>query len=1681
MESLLLFIGRSSREWAEMRGIDFLARQTFGRSFVKSCGQIRFLRGSARVVFLIAGALLMACVSVAAQSAGSPAPQFGPARQSNPARQPNPVRQSGSRGLRNASPGTHPGEPVPPRVAQAQRFLARRGLKPGQRIAQRYRRGQLQSWLQPAAGFGLAAASTNSSAATWQALGPTAVLTSNYGLVTGRISSIALDPSDPTGNHAYIGTTGGGVWVTANAAVSNPSLIAFTPLTDTVGALDSADDASISIGAVAVEPGGTGVVLAGTGDPNDMLDSYYGAGILRSTDGGATWTLIQRSHDLEDGLSLQDYKFVGEGFAGFAWGAPNTGLVVAAVSQAYEGMLVNAEQPEYSYEGLYYSQNAGATWHLATITDGSGEIVQGPMDAFVAPDGNAATAVVWNPVRQLFIAAVRYHGFYESADGATWTRLANQPSLGIATNLCPYNAGQMGSIDCPIYRAALAVNPVSGDTFAWSVDGNNQDQGLWQDSCAISGNLCSNGALTFAKQWNTTQLDASTNEGAATILNGNYDLTLAAVPSQQDTLVLAGDNDLWKCSLAMGCQWRNTTNSNSCMSAQVAEFTHALAWNAANPEEILVGNDGGLWRSIDAIGESGAACSSTDASHFQNLNGGLGSLAEVESMSAIGTSPYTMMAGLGVNGTAGVKGTEAQADWPQILSGYGGPVAIDTTDPENWYVNASYGVDIYLCSQTTPCTPSDFGSSPVVGDSDVSHDSEGMSSPAPFLVDPLDSTQLLVATCRLWRGPASGAGWTTANAVTPILDTGVNDFPCAGDALIRSMAAMALPGGSEIVYLGMYGGDNGGGLLPGHVLSIQINLSSSSPAVIADLTFNPVMNDDNSFNQFEYDISSLYIDAHDPTGNTLYVTVAAFQSPGQPVQTVYRTTDGGQHWYDLMSNLPDGPVNGVVIDPNSANVAYLATDQGVYFTSNVAICAQAPSVCWSPFGSGLPGAPVVALSASPLGSTTQSLAAATYGRGIFIAPLFTAGTGNTTVLVSPRDLTFGSVVVGASSGGETVTIENTGALPLLATLIETSGDFTETDNCANQSIPAGSVCTIQVLFSPSSIGERTGTLTFYANVYGGQLQVDLSGTGSATGAVTLSPNPLSFGQVEVGSSQSLSVSVANASSTSIPITSISTTGPFSIGQNSCGTTALGAGVVCQIQVSFSPTASGAASGTLTLISGAGTQMIALTGTGLGAPTDTLSPLSLTFAGTQIGQVSSAQAVTLTNTGGVPLTGISVTASSGFEVSNGCTTQLAANSSCSLEVQFAPTTTGSQNGSLTVTDSLTTQTVGLSGVGFAPGVISVSPSSLTFSNQQPGVASSPQTIIVSNTGGVPIANLDFAFTGAAAANYSLGAVTCGASLAVGKNCAAQVVFTPTGVGSVTAALGISSSTIGVQAVSVPLNGSGTITGGLTVSPSNVVFGVSGLAQSSGSQIVTLTNSTATAIPAISLAVTGPFALATNTCAGGLAVAASCAISVVFSPTVAGPASGTLTISSAALALPIPVPLTGTGFSYTFTTEATSSQSVAAGQTANYTLDITPSGAQAVFSIACGTLPQYASCALNPTTETLNSGVAGNVEVNISTGDATSSKLEPVSGWHAAPLLCGLLLLPFALARRRRFLLLAVLACILGSGVTACTSSGGGTGGSPPVQGHTTPAGTYSIQVNALANGVSQSVTLTLTVD
>src|ERR1700761_3179948 len=342
----------------------------------------------------------------------------------------------------------------------------------------------------------------SSLSAPWQAVGPNQIASIAYGNVTGRVTAIAIDPADATGNTVYLGTTGGGVWKSTNAAGPAAS-VSFVPLTDTLPVFSAnagtAAIPSLSIGAISVQ---SGVVLAGTGDPNDASDSFYGSGLLRSADGGLTWTLIQNS---QDGLA-GNHLFSGLGFAGFAWSSTTAGTVVAAVSQAAEGVVVNAPDMTNSVMGLYYSTDSGVTWHMSTIMDGS-QAVQTPLPSGGDLGGRAATAVVWNPIRQRFYAAIRYHGYYESVDGVTWTRLAHQPGTGLTTTACPTAPGTTGSAACPIFRGALAVQATTGDIFALTVDANNRDQGLWQDACAPSGSSCTNTTVAFGKQLPSSSLE----------------------------------------------------------------------------------------------------------------------------------------------------------------------------------------------------------------------------------------------------------------------------------------------------------------------------------------------------------------------------------------------------------------------------------------------------------------------------------------------------------------------------------------------------------------------------------------------------------------------------------------------------------------------------------------------------------------------------------------------------------------------------------------------------------------------------------------------------------------------------------------------------------------------------------------------------------------------------------------------------------------------------------------------------------------------------------------------------------------------------------------------------------------------------------------------------------------------
>ena len=213
--------------------------------------------------------------------------------------------------------------------------------------------------------------------------------------------------------------------------------------------------------------------------------------------------------------------------------------------------------------------------------------------------------------------------------------------------------------------------------------------------------------------------------------------------------------------------------------------------------------------------------------------------------------------------------------------------------------------------------------------------------------------------------------------------------------------------------------------------------------------------------------------------------------------------------------------------------------------------------------------------------------------------------------------------------------------------------------------------------------------------------------GGGTPSATLSPTSLTFASQNVGTtSAAQAITLSNGGTAALSISSIATSGDYAQ-TNNCGTS-LAAGANCTISVTFTPTASGTRTGTLTVTDNAANspQTASLTGTGAssGTPSASLSPTSLTFASQVVGTTSAAQNITLSNGGTAALSISGIGISGDFAQSNNCGTSLAAGANCTINVTFKPTATGTRTGTLSVTDNATgsPQTASLTGTGAAAG-------------------------------------------------------------------------------------------------------------------------------------------------------------------------------------------------------------------------------------------------------------------------------------------------------------------------------------------------------------------------------------------
>jgi hypothetical protein len=204
----------------------------------------------------------------------------------------------------------------------------------------------------------------------------------------------------------------------------------------------------------------------------------------------------------------------------------------------------------------------------------------------------------------------------------------------------------------------------------------------------------------------------------------------------------------------------------------------------------------------------------------------------------------------------------------------------------------------------------------------------------------------------------------------------------------------------------------------------------------------------------------------------------------------------------------------------------------------------------------------------------------------------------TTATVAPGSLTFANQTLGTSSAAQSIVVTNTGANPITVSAVTPVGDFAQTNNCTTAPVPIEGSCTINVTFSPTVGGNRSGTLTISDNAQGNPHIVSLSGTGMA-GVAHLSASSLDFTALTVGTASSVqTITVTNSGNGVLTIASVRTTGDFAQ-TNNCSSVAADGGT-CAIQLTFTPTSSGTRTGTLILTDTAvdSPQSVSLVGSGI---------------------------------------------------------------------------------------------------------------------------------------------------------------------------------------------------------------------------------------------------------------------------------------------------------------------------------------------------------------------------------------------------------------------------------------------------------------------------------------------------
>jgi hypothetical protein len=745
----------------------------------------------------------------------------------------------------------------------------------------------------------------------------------SYGHVAGRTNVIAIDPVTP--NVAYLGSDGGGVWKTTNCCSTSTT---WTTVTDEPAL------STIAIGDITLDPNDHNVVYAGTGDLRFGSFSFGAAGVLKSTDQGATWALLG-----------------GNVFNNIYTQPPGAFPQYQAIGKVRVDPRNSNKVVVGTKTGVFFSYDAGASWTGPCLPDAFPNQRQDVTGLLVADNGTSTDLYAAVGARgfatpvQANLDQNGANGIYRTtvpASGcpASWT-LVSTPANGWPAGTgggTPFPTNTLGRID--VAMAPSNRNVIYAQVQAIAAGGGTQQGGqlgVWRTT---------DGGTTWAQRSGVAGLTGGDGD-----YNQNwYDQGLAVDPNNPD-VVYMDSHDIWRTTdggttfVDLTCGYAGGTS--------VHVDNHALAFVPGSSSVLLAGSDGGAYVTTNANAPSPSFTQISD------------SLSTIEFYSGDITADFATSASPGINAGAQDNGSSVfvwsagnpgPALWQMRRGGDGMFARIEPKLGLRWYQesqNGSMGV-----STTGPLG----GQAGATG---------GWTADTRSFVFPyeLDKFNCPGATCdhmiagstRVWETLTGAIPSSSWRAASPNLTKGT----LGNRSFINQLAFSFTDTTVAIV------GTNDGNVQYG------FNLGQAVPAATwVDVTAaNAVLP-----NRPILDVAT---DPLVPT--TGYAAVGGFDAntpatPGHVFQVVCTANCASSTWTNKTGNLPDVPADSIMPNPRFPQQVFVGTDWGLYFTNDI---TQNPPV-WARFQQGLPNAMIWDMSVDR-GFTT--LAVFTRSRGAYAWPL----------------------------------------------------------------------------------------------------------------------------------------------------------------------------------------------------------------------------------------------------------------------------------------------------------------------------------------------------------------------------------------------------------------------------------------------------------------------------------------------------------------------------------------------------------------------------------------------------------------------------------------------------------------------------------------------------------------------